>query len=321
MGKFVITEEDKKHIMGLYYEGTIVPSDNNEYCTPEKKEKYDNLVNNIYPEQLKIAIKWWEDWLSSDITKKKFVENNPTLTNSDSVYETYLKILKEIQISPYGSCSEPPEINDEIAYVNQTDDTKIRMNTNINLDNQIIIDALIHEIQHVLYFYYPINPDVKIDDCFTTKTYKKGLGFQKIKNLFTKNKRQSNNIIGTISKDLQISTESAKKLYDAIISINNEDTGYVGSYTEVLSRIYTVRRMLNIKPSDNITKDMLKPYFEYIINSQNPIEYLSDASSKYYDINLLILYWGYSGFKDIDKLLNGLNQMAFNQNKEGNNYA
>ena len=71
--KLLITEEEKRHIMSLYEGVTFA-------CTPEDMKVYENLVNTLYPEQLSSAIKWWDEWLKSPITKNKFIKNN-NLTN------------------------------------------------------------------------------------------------------------------------------------------------------------------------------------------------------------------------------------------------
>ena len=90
MKRLIITESEKKHILGLY-EGVIG-------CAPEDIEIYNNLVNNIYPTQLNIAIKWWEDWLKNPITKDKFIQNNPDIQDPNKIFEGYFNLLKTIKI-------------------------------------------------------------------------------------------------------------------------------------------------------------------------------------------------------------------------------
>jgi len=319
MKKFIITEEEKKHILGLY-EG-IVKTES--VCTPENKEKFDDLVTNVYPTQLKVAIKWWEDWLKSPITKQKFIQNNPNEKNPDNVFSTYFQKLSQIELLPYGPCStdKTNSYGEAIAYVNIADEPKsiIHVNTKYNtLETQVIIDTFIHEIQHILYNYYPLNPLDKIDACFTPKTYFKGAIAQRIKKIFNFSNKTSNNVsnnlINKISKDIGVSAESAKKLYDSIMSTKQRSEEYVGNFNELSSRIFTIKQKLKLKPGENITKEMIIPYINSAINSENPVSYLMDAKSTSFDINYIILYWGYRGFTDLTSLLSGFNQLAFQKN-------
>jgi hypothetical protein len=94
--------------------------------------------------------------------------------------------------------------NELYAYVTKDSSPIIYVNTtHTNLDPQSITEIFIHEVQHLLYFYQPLNPTIKIEDCFTTKTYVKGGVFQKLKNLFNTTKRQTNKVFNNISSVLK----------------------------------------------------------------------------------------------------------------------
>lgn len=336
MKRFIISEDERKHIKVLYENFT-------KDCSEKDKKKYDNLVNNVYPGLLKNAIKWWEEWLRNPITKEKFIIHNPEEKNPDEVFSNYFKILSEIELLPYGPCTSNPnkEFLYDVAYVDTIDLPKqiIHVNTRYNLEPQIISDTFIHEIQHLLFNSYPLNPEYKIEDCFTINDiqsggdYKKNSSvFQSAKNIFTKKSAQLDNTskipqkeinetLKRISSDIGIPIESAKKLYYAINRINKESADYIGNPTELYSRFYTIRNKLNIKPGENVTKEMLKPYFTNIINSKNIYDFLIDSESNQYDFNHLITYWGYTGYGDLTNILNELNRLAMKQNNKNNNIA
>lgn len=317
--KIIITEDEKRHIMSLY-EG--IKSD----CTPEDMKVYENLVNIIYPEQLSIAIKWWNEWLKSPITKNKFIKNNPGVQDPDKIFEGYFNTLNNIKIVPYGKCSKNNETNEHYAYVSINDSSpSIYVNTRYhNLDKQTIIELFVHEVQHILYKYHPLNPSIKIDNCFTPKTYVKGGVFQKIKNLFSTTKKQSNKITNNISSILQIPLESAQKIQTYILQEiefqkNKGKEDYISSDNENLSRIMGIRQKFNIKPGVEITKEQFIPYFNNLINSKTPDTYFTELNKTDTDFYWLILHWGYKGFTDLNSLLSGLNSLAYQKNNKVDN--
>ena len=314
--KLLITEEEKRHIMSLYEGVTFA-------CTPEDMKVYENLVNTLYPEQLSSAIKWWDEWLKSPITKNKFIKNNPDVQDPNKIFEGYFNILKNIKIVPYGKCSKNIGPSEQYAYVKPNDSSpNIYVNATFSdLEQQTILEILVHEVQHLLYFYHPLNPSVKVDNCFTPKTYVKGGIFQKVKNLFNTTKKLNNKINNNISSTLQIPLESAQKIQKYILqeievqkSRGRED--YISNDNENLSRIMGIRQKFNIKPGVEITKEQFMPYFNNLINSKTPDKYFSELNKTDTNFYWLILYWGYKGFTDLNSLLSGLNSLAYQKNNK-----
>ena len=84
-----------------------------------------------------------------------------------------------------------------------------------------------------------------------------------------------------------------------------EDPGYVCRETEKASNIQSVRHLLNIKPGQNITPQMLKPY---INGEKNDI-----------NIHWLLMCWASKGFKDINLFLSDLNKLAYQETKPTDN--
>jgi 3-deoxy-D-manno-octulosonic acid (KDO) 8-phosphate synthase len=84
-----------------------------------------------------------------------------------------------------------------------------------------------------------------------------------------------------------------------------EDPGYVCRETEKASNIQSVRHLLNIKPGQNITPQMLKPYINGEKNDTN--------------IDWLLMCWASKGFKDINLFLSDLNKLAYQETNQKDN--
>jgi len=311
----------------------IKPDANGNFCSGEDLEKYNNLVNNVYPQLLKEAIKWWEDWLKSPITKEKFIENNKgTIKNpkseADKIFEGYLNVLSQIKLVPYGICKNgKPGATQYYMYVTDDKTNNIYVNTGFkDIDNQSLLEVFIHEVQHLLYFHFPLNPSEKVDKCFTVKTFKKGSIFQKLKNLFKRRNKGteptvvSGTAINNIATSFSIPVESATKVYN---EINKEiqmekDKGYesyISDHNENLSRITGVRKRLNLVPGDEITVKDFKPFIDELVSTQNPDEYFQKLNEESLNFYWLLLYWGYKGFADFNGLLSSMNQLAYQKNQ------
>lgn len=318
MRRFIITEEDRKHIKGLY-EGLS--------CSEDERKVYTNLVTNVYPVQLKVAIKWWEDWLKNPITKDKFIKNYPDIQDHNKIYEGYFTLLSKITFTPYGKCSNSSGDKKHYMYVNTNSPTIIYVNTELSQDLETITESFVHEVQHLLYFYKPLNPDIKINQCFKPETYKKGIVYNMIKGLFNNPKKQINKgdeQINNISKDLNVPLESAKKIHKYIVDeiqnqIKKGQEGYIHDETESLSRIMSIRQRNNIKPGTNITKQFFMSYINQLITSKDYNQYWDYMNQKNTDVYWILLNWGARKFPPLDGVLNKMNQLAFNKTSGSEN--
>ena len=72
--------------------------------------------------------------------------------------------------------------------------------------------------------------------------------------------------------------------------------GYACSENEKMSNIVAIRKLFNIKPGQNITLEMLKPYIK--------------GEKHHTDISWLLFCWALKGFTDINILINKMNQLA-----------
>ena len=302
------------------------------WCTSEETKVYDNLVNTVYPPLLASSIKWWNDWLSSPITKEKFIKNNKgnlkdPKTEADEIFKGYFNILSQIKLVPYGVCKDGNPGSPNYAYVTDDKTNNIYVNTkHVDMDSQSLLEIFTHEVQHLLYFYYPLNPWEKVDNCYTVKTFKKGSLFQKLKNLLSSSTKQteptseSGNTINNITTSFGIPIESSTKVYNEINGEIEKQKkwgyeDYISDPNENLSRITGVRQRLNIVPGTDITTNDFKPYIDGLINSQNSDEYFTKLNKDSLNFYWLLLYWGYKGFADFNGLLSSMNQLAQQKNK------
>ena len=279
-----------------------------------------------YTSLLKQAQDYWKKWLSSPITKQKFRTNwNVQLKNEkhllpsmidgkkvDDIFEEYTDCINNLKLVFYDkTMSHIPNAawvggnirTDKDAYAFVTEKTPENIYVNCSLTDEDPLGSLIHEIQHLLYFIKPLNPSITIQNVFLKPGDKK----LSIKDSFQsnyKNINNSKNLINT-SKSLGVDEYILNDWLQKSMDENTSDPGYVCSETEKASNIQSVRNLLNIKPGQNITPQMLKPY----INGE-----------KYHtDIDWILMCWASKGFKDINLFLSDLNKLAYQETNQTDN--
>jgi len=316
----------------LYSIGVILDFSNGknefgyQFFMGEVKITYEKDFTNIpkvtskcilkYTPLLKQAQDYWRKWLSVPITKQKFRTNwNAQLKNEkqlfpsmidgkkvDDIFEEYIDCIDNLKLVFYdNTMSHPPGGNirtDKNAYAFVSKKTPENIYVNCSLNDDDPLGTLIHEIQHLLYHIKPLNPSITIQNAFLKPGDKK----LSIKDdLIGASKKNINN-----SKDLINASQSLGvkeiTLIKWLLQVELENTytndpGYMCRETEKASNIQAVRHLLNIKPGQNITPQMLKPY----INGE-----------KYHtDITWILLCWASKGFKDINLFLSDLNKLAY----------
>jgi hypothetical protein len=276
---------------------------------------------NTYSKVLPQAIKYWKDWLSSPITKKKFRENwahNP-LKNVDSIFEEYLEALNGIQIEYYNKQSSDSKIT--YAYVNNFNPSKIFVNCEVR--DPYPLDTLVHEIQHTLYNIHPLNPDKKIGSLFVGEKTKR----DKITDFFTdiilgsvnpllpmgkeilKNNIKNPTQINTsteidydmVSRKTGIEPRTLQLIWLESMITDKKERSYACKETEKMSNIMSIRKYFNLKPGQKVTYQMLKNEM--------------DKDNPQTDVRLFVLCWALNGFKD--GLLTKMNDLAYQ--KTGSN--
>ena len=199
----------------------------------------------------------------------------------DSIFDKYLEIINNATIRYYNGDDD----DNAYAFVNSNEPTII--NVNCSQNDPAPYNTLVHEIQHLLYFIKPLNPDIKIENVFGTyannRTSSTGQTDPSIKN------------IKQTSQNLGVNEYYLRYFYN-VAKLNPE---YSCEHTEKMSNIMAIRSKFNLSPNDKITFEMIKPYM---------------MGNKWHgDINFLLSCWASKGFPDINNTLNRINQLAFQQ--------
>ena len=255
------------------------------------------------------AIKWWKDWLSDPITKKKFLSNYSDKPYAVTLYyPKYFELLGKIKLNFYNdSMAKINGVNthpDAIAYVTEPDG-----NIYINCSNNPTIEEyegiLIHEIQHMIYDIKPLNPAEKISAVFGKNSPKKSKEEIKKEFISTPSNKAAKFSAEIIAAAKKLNVEPIhiariKEIYNQTIKRYEHDPGYICRETEKMSNINGIRLLLGVKPGQNITLDMIRPYI-------TRDELLTD-------FHWLLLCWAEKGFPDINQMLQKINQLALQQN-------
>jgi hypothetical protein len=279
--------------------------------TPETKKKMESC-RTLWGKVLPNAIKWWRDWLLDPITKKKFLSNysdNPNTANQ-YYYPKYFELLNRIKLNFYNnnmiSVNGVKVEKDAFAFVIGSNGN-IYVNCTFNINQVEIEETLIHEIQHMIYDIKPLNPNKKISSVFGKNDFgkksKEQIKSEFLSNRSNKTKKYSPDIIA-VSKKLNVDPwyiYYLKRKVNKEIA-NSDDPGYLCRETEKMSNIATIRRILGIKPGQNITFDMVKPYITR-----------DKENTEFY---WFLLCWAQRGFTDINKMLQNINQLALKQNNQ-----
>jgi hypothetical protein len=196
---------------------------------------------------------------------------------ADSIFEKYLETINNATIKYYN------EDDDAYAFVNSNNPTII--NVNCFQNDPAPYNTLVHEIQHLLYFIKPLNPDIKIEKIYGTyiNTTLTGKTSQNVKN------------IKQTAENLGVSQRHLNWFYD----LAKQKGKYSCEHTEKMSNIMAIRSKFNLSPNDKITFEMIKPYM------------MGDEEDT--DITWLLSCWASNGFPDINHMLKRINQLAFQQ--------
>jgi hypothetical protein len=274
--------------------------------TPETTQMMQSC-KSLWTKALPGAVKWWRDWLSDPITKKKFSSNYSNKYTATRYYPKYFELLNKIKLNFY---------NDKTIKINGFTPSKSAMAFVMGPDGNIYInctgsqieieETLIHEIQHMIYDIKPLNPKEKIASVFSKNNPEKK-SKEQIKSEFlsapsSKTEAYSPAIIAA-AKKLNIDPWYIHLInIDGKRNIDPDNPGYICRETEKMSNITAIRSLFGIKPGQNITLDMLKPY---ILMDKYSIE-----------VNWLLYCWAQRGFTDLNQMLQNINQLALKQNNK-----
>lgn len=289
----------------------------------KKSRKINSKCTSKYPPLLKQAQDYWIKWLSTPITKQKFRTNwnvkpkNDMIDGKevDDIFEEYIDCINNLKLVFYDNTMiRPPGFskvnltNTKSAYAFVLEETPENIYVNCSLNDGNPLGSLIHEIQHLLYFIRPLNPSITIKNVFLKPGDKK----LSIKYVYDSSKKNDSfdleNYQYNISNSAQFLGVEPGILIDWASKseyAHPKDPEYICRETEKASNIQSVRQLFNIKPGQNITPQMLKPY----INGQ-----------KYdTDISWILMCWASKGFKDINLFLSDLNKLAYQETNQTDN--
>jgi hypothetical protein len=294
----------------------------------EKSQLANSSCELKYQPLLIQAKNYWIQWLSSPVTKEKFIKNwniDPKtkivkgLITVDTLFNTYIRSLNRLKLIFYDETMKIAPIFTDIdmsttfrsyAFVNSSI-TPEHIFINCSLVDPDPLGTLIHEIQHLIYAIKPLSPSQKIGDVFVNKNTKKItpknlLGFSISVN--TNNSSKTNNLnidFKKLSNKLGVDFSYLKLLYSWAISYEKQIPEYSCKETEKMSNIMSIRHLLNVQPGQDITFEMIKPYI--------------NGKKHHTDINWILYCWALKGFPDINQLLNKINQLTYQQSNQNNN--
>ena len=281
-----------------------------------------NVNSSIYKKQwitlLPKAVLWWKNWLSNPITKNKVQANWDAkypkgLVSVKYIFPDYFKMLDSLKIKFYDEL-------DPINWSDITDDAYAFVKGfKLYSDNTIYINltqndpdpygTLIHEIQHIIYGMQPLNPEEKIRDIFVTKNTKRATPNSIEASSRIKPDTQTLKQSAAVIKSLGLDMKPARLRSWKLSADNYSRPSYICQATEKMSNIMSIRSHFKLKPGQNITIAMLKPYIE--------------RKKTNTDIGWIILCWAKNGFPDLNKMINRINTLAANDTgpRRGTNVA
>jgi hypothetical protein len=262
--------------------------------------------------QLEKAKNYWIQWLSSPITKNKFlnnwkkVEKNMTSAEVGNIFKKYIDSLRVLKLYYFDSKLIPKESN-SYAFVNRSEPDKIFVNCSQNDPDPY--GTLIHEIQHMLYDIKPLNPEVQIANVFVNSNTKKST-IETFFDFFKTSNQQSNQSmelrnIEINSKKIGVPFESLQHILSNSKYHEKRKPGYACRETEKMSNIMSVRNLFGVKSGQNITKEMLLPYIKGEKNND--------------DVSWVLACWALRGFPDLSEMLNKINDLAYQNTNQNNN--
>jgi hypothetical protein len=294
----------------LFFEGVKISYVNK---TPIKSlQLVPKACSSKWQPQLEKAKNYWIQWLSSPITKNKFlnnwkkVEKNMTSAEVGNIFKKYIDSLRVLKLYYFDSKLIPKESN-SYAFVNRSEPDKIFVNCSQNDPDPY--GTLIHEIQHMLYDIKPLNPEVQIANVFVNSNTKKST-IETFFDFFKTSNQQSNQSmelrnIEINSKKIGVPFESLQHILSNSKYHEKRKPGYACRETEKMSNIMSVRNLFGVKSGQNITKEMLLPYIKGEKNND--------------DVSWVLACWALRGFPDLSEMLNKINDLAYQNANQNNN--
>ena len=315
--KIIINEDERSRILKLY---NLISEQNQTLSDFDKSksstERYEDILNK--------AKDWWIQWLTSPNTIKKFKNLNKEKfiqlrLNPDFILDEYKKIIDNIELKYYKKDNTGSRRDIAKAYVSRGEMNIINFNldNNLNESDDEIERSLIHEIQHLLYYYFPLNPTEKStnfrpdDNCLqkNIEFYNKVVltnrdsPYEDVKkdieddvNSWFFEKKES------IAKDLGINPTEVesylRRFLDTAYDFDKWDKTYLHMHdSEYQSRLGEARKYFNVTLGGDITK---KQIVDYLIGKSKPNR----------SVDYILSNWVAKEFPPLDVWLKELNSFV-----------
>jgi len=268
---------------------------------PKCKSSYEPYFND--------AKKWWIDWLSSSVTKNKFRKNWNVGTDDkidgmkvDDLFKKYISTINNIKLVYLTKNADILPV-DALAGAIAALPEYLFINCPKHFTGEYSAkEIIIHEIQHIIYRIKPLSPTEQIDNSIPNINF--------FVNMLNKKFGLDIKMVdyNKISKNNGLKYESYLRWLKIVDdNKNNKNDNYDCETTEKMSNIQGMRYFFNLKPGQDLTLEMLKPY----INFEKPI-------TSNLDVGWFLSCWAKRGFGDINAMLSRTNQLAM-QDPQNNN--
>lgn len=253
-----------------------------------KKEKLKQCKAVYNKEKMAPIVNWYKKWFDNPTTKQKFAKiwsyDNKKV---ESIFNEYKKILDQIPLEYTFSNKNNGAWVDIQRFSNGYG---IPIVFNCSVDYSDPSQLLVHEIQHVLNDYHKLHPYK--DNIFT---FYKGI----FKDIFGQNEETTGEKNEDLKNVLEKEGFKLKDILTIMLDYNyriKNDLLHLENPNELMSELYEVRKILNLKPEDQITKQML-------IDSAE-------------DVTVFLSQWLYSKMT-LNDWLNKNNSYALNKFQQG----
>ena len=280
---------------GTFEKNQLTGVEKGKYFDPEKAKKLEDCKKINNDDILKSAVDWWKTWLNNKATKDRFANLFKYDKNKvEKYFVEYNEILDQIKME-YVFSDKPNgawvSYTKPIYLLGNAKDIPITINcsTASGYSTQYARSVMIHEIQHILEIYHKFHPYSDDRDIFTF-----------YKNLFSKvvnDPKPSQKVDEPGLKKLLINSGIKTNLNDIIYSYKwrlENDVEHLEDPNEVMSSLSQLRRVLNLRPDQKITIEMLNN------NSQND------------EVVMFLNQWLHSK-KTLSDFLNFSNSIAMNK--------
>lgn len=237
------------------------------YYTMPLSSKLDVCKSRYNTKQLEAAKEWFKKWLNNPVTKEKFGKIfNYDKNTIDNHFTNYMKVLDQIKMDytfsnkPNGAWVRPGPLQ-KLGITVGGFDIPITINCSQDRDKNPEI-LLIHEIQHILTSYHKLHP-IR-NDIF--KLYS-----EKIGDIFASSSVENEEELRNMMSQEGFETWDISEILEQYKSKLANDREHLENANENLSTLYELRRDLELKPGQEITKEMLM----FNIRKDSVIHFLS----------------------------------------------